>query len=242
MAKKEFQAESKKLMEILKKDANYVEAWKTLPDPLDDTMTMNSYNGVELSDADVAEIFASYREEIQQASFDQLYSTMNSSDDIADNITYSFYEKGRTYMLTCPISNSVTPKTATLYYEKVYAAQAESREIYDQVVQGKLDAMVDCTIYSGQNTTNAEIKNRYLYGDFATEESQEDQKALQQVQKYLKDAPVISGESYAVIWINPVSQDGQTVEETISITVPVDEQVFLDSSLQQYFNYDSYLE
>lgn len=61
-------------------------------------------------------------------------------------------------MLTCPISNSVTPKTATLYYEKVYAAQAESREIYDQVVQGKLDAMVDCTIYSGQNTTNAEIK------------------------------------------------------------------------------------
>lgn len=235
--------ESKKLMEILKKDANYVEAWKTLPDPLDDTMTMNSYNGVELSDADVAEIFASYREEIQQASFDQLYSTMNSSDYyIADNITYSFYEKGRTYTLTCPIYDNITPKTANLYYEKVYAAQAESREIYDQVVQGKLDAAVDFTIYSGQNTTNAEIQNRYLYGSFATEESQEDQKALQQVQKYLKDAPVISGESYAVIWISPASQDGQTIEETISITIPVDEQVFLDSSLQQYFNYDSYLE
>lgn len=232
--------ESETLISALQNNQKFVDAWLNPPEPVDGTLSMGSYNGnMNLEEDQLEALFQCYCEELKSVPFDKLYAAQMGYESAETSINYTFHKYGYTCTIDCPIYSDLMPKTVQKYYDLLYAAEEEQREALAELNQQDFEANFSVSAYGG---TGGSAKNKYAdcYVDVSSFQSSEEYQLLM---KYVKDGPVQAGESYVdiyVYWYEDGHGVGSEGDETIMVTLPIDDAFFGDMQVLENYDVGSY--
>ncbi len=203
------------------------------PTPIDGTLELENYTARILSDADVTELFQAFLEERKATAFETLYQGQYGYYNADVSFSYTFIHDNATYVLGCPINETTTPKTLQLYYDKIYAAQADQTEALKQLLQDN-NSDISFSVSVTSDSKLGRYANYYQEGI-----SLNDSEEYQVLADYMQEGAVQAGETYASVSISPLP-DSTAVDyedwdaQSISILVPIDNAFFSDSRVSSY--------
>lgn len=219
--------ESDKIMNIIETIPEYAENWKTLPKPIKDTVTVDGINGTAISPDEAKDLLNTYGQELKEIPYKDLYSYFQTQS-YQNCITYSFNEAGYTKRLNCPIYDSIMPKTSSAFYKLIYDNEAEYRNEFENMINSDKYGSIDFNIHRKDEygtemvdyaSTSENIKDVYAH-----------------LSKYIKDEPLNSESTYAVIWLFPYDYNNETPKFSICL----DEAILKDEFFKQYFEDNGY--
>lgn len=226
-------SESDSLVSALEENQDFVSAWTTPPTPIDGTLSIDSYTARLLTEDDIVELYQSYLDEREKASFDTVYQGQFESSDPDATFSYAFAHDGSTYTLDCPISATITPKTLQLFYDKIDTAQADEMKAFEQLVQDNRSD-ISFSISAFSDSKLGRYANYYGEGIALN-----DSEAYQVLADYMQEGAVQAGKAYASISISVLPDSAEIAyaemeSQTISVLIPIDNDFFSDSRTGSY--------
>lgn len=223
--------ETETLLGALQSNQDFVDAWMTPPEPVEDTFFMESY--VSEDDIDVEALYDCYVEELKTVSFEKFYKKQTSYANSAVRIGYTFRANGYNLTISCPIYADLMPKTLQKFYDMLYDAQKDSRDVF--LHNANMNASFNVNAYG--RTINGSYKYADCYDD-ADNVPLSKLEAYEVLLEYVEDRPIQAGEAYAEIWIYPyVESDNAEIPDSILVALPLDDDFFSDPRVNE--NYDT---
>lgn len=226
-------SEAGALIESLQSNEEFVKAWMTPPEPVEDTLYMETYVGD--GEIDVEALYDSYVEELKTVSFEKFYEKQTTNANYAVSFAYTFRANGDNLTISCPIYADLMPKTLQKYYDMLYDAQADSRDTFFH--NADINASLNISAYG--RTVNGSYKYADCYDD-ADNMPLSELETYQLLLKYAEDRPVQAGEAYAEILIYPYVTDEEEEYSVNYIMLPLKDAFFTDAQVNENFNTGSY--
>lgn len=213
--------ETEKLNHALTSTEAYTDAWLNPPEPVSmDTIYVEGNEANSITEQEtLEEIYQTYREELGALSFEDLSESFAKSHLHALRLCYSFSEDGYTRTISCPINEDIMPKTAQLYYGKIYEEQKENfQDLQNIINSGEYPSFYfDCFgMDEEENYLN-------IYNSF------DDIQILEKIMPYFKDEPISDDCTYTVLWLYPAESDYHT--SSIGLTIATDDAIFQDQDI-----------
>ncbi len=214
------------IRQSLQKEEAYVNAWKTLPTPIDDTLNVYCMeNSVVLSDEAVQELFQIYNEEFQSLSFEEIYDAeMYSNTEYNEVMDFQYlfrYGKAECY-LTCSVYEELMPKTVQTYFDLLYQQEGDGKAALEKLEEEPLNGSIYfAVIHNGATVDNAdELDESYL--EACTYYSV--------LKPYFRSGAIQAGDAYVIIEYYAYDPDDSGEYAQYTYCVPLDDALFESDS------------
>lgn len=240
-------ANFEQIMEILENDTRITDAWKTLPDAVDDTILLENSGYYayedEITEEQLEALLACYQEEVEACSFDEIYPFINNAYYTSYywdlSITYQFRNGGRSAYITCPVSAELMPKTVQMYDDLLEALQRDEANnvvarVQEILTSDSLQSDLMCAVYAYHLDENDLIDASIDLDAYTSDESGAE--TIGMITEYLRfDDPLTAGESYADVYVTLPD------ESELYVKILVDDALFSDEALlsQEEIYYDA---
>ncbi|MGN1403270.1 MAG: hypothetical protein ACI4XB_02985 [Ruminococcus sp.] len=222
-------SEANTLIESLQSNEEFVKAWMTPPEPVENTMFLETYIGDD--DFDVEALYESYIEELKTVPFEKFYEKQTAYIYSSVSFGYTFRANGYNLTISCPIYADLMPETLQKYYDMLYDSQADSRDTL--LHNANINASLNINAYGRT------VNDSYKYADCYEEADSQPLSELECYQlllEYAEDRPVQVGEAYAEVWLYPyVTSDDETYSE-IYVILPLSDDFFSDTRVNENFD------
>lgn len=207
-------SEQKTWANALQQTEDYVALWKTLPEPVEGTMTSSFGGQFSLEDTALAQVWDSYQKELAACDFEPLYQAITNWDDIYAVIQYQCVYEGNSYILSCPIVAELMPNTTQLYAESIQAQYSEETETLPDFVAQYAEENLGLwiQIMDGQNDTLVAEYYQDPYGSL-----RQGTELIAQLYEYRQPGAISPDDTYVTIQANgyePADADGYRSENT----------------------------
>lgn len=230
-------SEANTLVASLQSNEDFVKAWMTPPEPVENTFYMENYTGE--SDIDVEALYDSYVKELKTVPFEKFYEKQTKYASYSVSFGYTFRADGYNLTIRCPIYADLMPETLQKYYDTLYDAQADSRDTLFH--SADMNASLNINAYG--RTVNGSYKYANCYDD-ADDAPLGELESYALLLEYAEDRPVQAGEAYAEVWLYPyVTSDDEEEYSEIYVILPLRDDFFSDARVNAHFDtgyYDEY--